>query len=168
MSRLTWRTLGLTGCVILCSLVGLGCAHAAQRQAQPGQRGKHRVDSRIVLTPAQPTPSAETCKLETVYFGVDSTLIDERARESVLAAVTCFTRNGMPALLVITGATDPRGTEEYNLALGQRRAAAVQNLLVILGVAPARISIGSVGEELATGHDEDGWRIDRRAMAATQ
>jgi outer membrane protein OmpA-like peptidoglycan-associated protein len=168
MSRLLCRDPALVGFMVVCSLPGLGCAHSTQRHtAQVARLEEHRVESRIVLTP-QPNPTDRTCNLETVYFDVGSALLDERAKQNVLDAVTCFTRTGMPTQLVITGATDPRGTEEYNLALGHRRAAAVQNLLMILGIAPVRISISSVGEEHAAGHDEEGWRLDRRALAASQ
>jgi outer membrane protein OmpA-like peptidoglycan-associated protein len=167
MSRLHSNALVLVGFIVIGSPVALGCAHSSQRHTvQSSRPDAHGIERRIVLTPAQPRGKGQTCRLETVFFDVDSALLDDRAKQTALDAVTCFTHNGMPSQLVITGATDPRGTEEYNLALGQRRAAAVQNLLVILGVAPVRISIGSVGEELATGYDEASWRLDRRALAA--
>jgi peptidoglycan-associated lipoprotein len=156
-------------CSLVCMLVLLGCSRSVRPQAPDrALSGEQRVDGRIVLTPARPNADGQTCGLGTVYFDVDTALMDERAKETVLAAVSCFVRHGMPAELTITGGTDPRGTEEYNLALGQRRAAAVQGLLVLLGVSSTRISISSAGEELATGRDEDGWRLDRSAVAVTR
>jgi len=61
----------------------------------------------------------------------------------------------------LTGTCDPRGTEEYNLALGERRAQSAQQYLKSLGVT-GEITVSSMGEELATGTDESGWARDRR------
>jgi peptidoglycan-associated lipoprotein len=65
----------------------------------------------------------------------------------------------------IEGHCDERGTEEYNLALGERRAKVVMNYLTSLGVPPGRISTISYGEERpsASGHDEKAWAKNRRA-----
>ena len=71
-----------------------------------------------------------------------------------------------PGLYVeIQGHCDERGTTEYNLALGERRALAVKRFLVDLGIIPSRMSIISYGEEkpLALGHDETAWAKNRRA-----
>ena len=59
--------------------------------------------------------------------------------------------------------TDPRGTEEYNLALGDRRARMAANYLIALGARADRVDVRSVGEEQASGTDEAGWARDRRA-----
>jgi peptidoglycan-associated lipoprotein len=64
------------------------------------------------------------------------------------------------------GVTDPRGTEEYNIALGDRRAQAVRAYLVSLGIEQARIAVTSVGEEMAQGSDESGWAQDRSVSAS--
>jgi peptidoglycan-associated lipoprotein len=58
--------------------------------------------------------------------------------------------------------TDPRGTEEYNLALGERRAQAVTRYLSALGV-ESSLKARSVGEEMAAGDEDQGWARDRRA-----
>jgi peptidoglycan-associated lipoprotein len=71
----------------------------------------------------------------------------------------------MPARILLTGAADPRGSEEYNLALGERRARSVERFLVTMGVAHERISLHSVGEENATGTDEGSWSLDRHVVA---
>ncbi len=62
---------------------------------------------------------------------------------------------------MLTGACDPRGTEEYNIALGERRASAVREYMRSLGLNSSRVSITSVGEEMATGTDEASWAQDR-------
>ena len=61
----------------------------------------------------------------------------------------------------VTGLTDPRGTEEYNLALGDRRAQSAKKYLESLGLR-RQLSSSSMGEELATGSDEGSWSRDRR------
>jgi len=64
----------------------------------------------------------------------------------------------------IQGNCDERGTNEYNLALGEKRAKAAKDYLVMLGVSPERISVVSLGEErpLALGHNETAWAQNRR------
>ena len=66
--------------------------------------------------------------------------------------------------MVVEGYCDERGTVEYNLALGERRARAAYDYLVILGVAPDRLSIVSFGEEnpLESGQSEQAWAKNRR------
>ena len=64
--------------------------------------------------------------------------------------------------LKLVGRADPRGTEEYNLGLGQRRAHSVGEYLEHLGVGQRQIAESTRGSVDATGHDEDGWRLDRR------
>jgi peptidoglycan-associated lipoprotein len=96
-----------------------------------------------------------------LYFGYDDSVLDQPSKDAITAAVECYRRNGAPANLRLTGATDPRGTEEYNLALGERRAQSVRSYLVSLGVDGAKIQVSSVGQEMATGDDEEGWRRDR-------
>lgn len=69
------------------------------------------------------------------------------------------------ARILIEGHCDERGTREYNLALGARRANSARDFLVSLGVAPTRIETVSYGEELpaAEGHNERAWALNRRA-----
>jgi peptidoglycan-associated lipoprotein len=67
---------------------------------------------------------------------------------------------------VIEGHCDERGTVEYNMALGQRRAAAVKKFLVSHGISPKRVEIVSFGKErpVAMGHDETAWAENRRSV----
>ena len=68
------------------------------------------------------------------------------------------------ARLMVDGHTDERGTEEYNRALGERRALAVREYLIRYGVAPDRVFTRSFGEDQPAdpGHNEDAWRKNRR------
>lgn len=66
--------------------------------------------------------------------------------------------------MLIQGNTDERGTSEYNLALGQKRAEAVRRAMGLLGVADSQMEAVSLGKEkpMATGHDEAAWAQNRR------
>jgi peptidoglycan-associated lipoprotein len=64
--------------------------------------------------------------------------------------------------LHLTGRADPRGENDYNMALGSSRAASVGSYLAALGVARLQIVQTSRGKLDATGHDETSWRLDRR------
>lgn len=121
----------------------------------------------VTLTPENSDPTAEACSLSRVYFGFDADELDSASRAAIQQAVDCYRTRGVPARLHLTGATDPRGTEEYNIALGDRRAQAVRAYLVSLGIEQARIAVTSVGEEMAQGTDESGWAQDR-AVSATE
>jgi peptidoglycan-associated lipoprotein len=112
-------------------------------------------------------PVEEPCVIETVYFAFDSSELDSSARAAIEAAVECYRGSPDPGLnILLTGACDPRGTEEYNIALGERRAQAVRSYMTSLGMDSSRISVTSVGEEMATGTDEAGWARDRNVTGS--
>lgn len=102
-----------------------------------------------------------TCELQPVYFDFDADQLDGAARAAAQNNVTCMKQRGVTALQ-LTGHCDPRGTEEYNLALGDRRARAVLDYFKSLGVATENLSSTSMGEEMASGTDEASWGRDRR------
>lgn len=84
---------------------------------------------------------------------------------SIIEAHSKYLKAQPNVKLLIQGNTDERGSREYNLALGQKRADAVKNNLKLLGVAEGQIESVSLGEEKpkATGHDEAAWAENRRA-----
>ena len=103
----------------------------------------------------------------TVYFDFDRFDIKPEFREAVLAHAAYLTKNPN-ATVKIEGHCDERGTREYNIALGDRRATAVRQLLKLQGVTDKQIATISFGEErpVALGHDEDSWWQNRRAVFA--
>ncbi len=103
------------------------------------------------------------CRALTVHFGFDSSVLDAESRSSIETAAACL-RNTTDFVRV-EGHCDDRGTTEYNLALGQRRADAVSRYLLGLGVAPSRVQAVSFGEErpVATGTGDAAWSENRRA-----
>jgi peptidoglycan-associated lipoprotein len=109
--------------------------------------------------PPEPTPTA--CSLSTVYFAYDSSELDGSARNTLESNASCINERDI-ASVTLVGHCDPRGTEEYNLALGERRAQSVEGYLERLGVDGSRLSTRSMGEEMARGTDESSWARDRR------
>ena len=102
----------------------------------------------------------------TIYFDTDRYNIDSQDAAALQAQAQYFAR--YPAVtFTIEGHADERGTREYNLALGERRANAAKNFLVSLGVDPGRIAVVSYGKErpVALGSDETSWARNRRAAS---
>ncbi len=99
-----------------------------------------------------------------VYFEYDSSALLPEA-QSVLMEKSEWLRNNPQADIVIEGHTDERGTVEYNLALGDRRAESVRTFIMELGVDTSRIRTVSYGEErpVDPGGDESAWARNRRA-----
>jgi peptidoglycan-associated lipoprotein len=102
-----------------------------------------------------------------VYFDYDSAQVNPAERAKI-EAVAEYLRANPSISLAVEGHCDERGSNEYNLALGERRALAVRAYLVGLGIEAARIQTKSMGEEqpVALGHDEASWSQNRRAAFA--
>jgi len=100
-----------------------------------------------------------------VFFGYDSYELTPDAQGTLERQAT-WLKTYPGVTIVVEGHCDERGTREYNLALGERRAAAVANYLVALGVDPNRIQTISYGKErpAVDGHDETAWSQNRRGV----
>jgi peptidoglycan-associated lipoprotein len=98
-----------------------------------------------------------------VYFEFDSNAVKDEYRGLVQAHAK-YMVDKRDTSIRIEGNCDERGSREYNLALGQRRAEAVKKVMTVLGVQEGRIETVSFGEEkpVATGHDEAAWAKNRR------
>lgn len=98
-----------------------------------------------------------------IYFEFDSSLIREEF-VAVLSEHATFLSNNPQVKVILEGHTDKRGSREYNIALGERRAQAVEKLLLLQGVSAAQIQIISFGEErpVAMGDDEASYGQNRR------
>lgn len=97
------------------------------------------------------------------YFDLNSSELTDSDRES-LAYHAKFLLSYPNVSVVLEGHADERGSREYNLALGERRAKAIERILTLEGVPKEQIQVISFGEErpAAMGHDEDAWRLNRR------
>jgi peptidoglycan-associated lipoprotein len=107
---------------------------------------------------------ASVAGLQRIHFAFDQHTLSDQARET-LAGNAAWMKANPGARVVIEGHCDERGSDEYNLALGERRALAAQSYLISLGIAGNRLSTISYGEErpLAPGRDEEAWAQNRRA-----
>lgn len=101
--------------------------------------------------------------LKPVFFDYDKADLRSDARD-VLAANAAWLKSHPTIAFTIEGHCDERGTAQYNLALGDRRANSAKEYLVSLGVDAGRVKTVSYGKErpFATGHDEDSWAKNRR------
>jgi peptidoglycan-associated lipoprotein len=100
------------------------------------------------------------CDIEPVFFEFDSSEVTSDMRERIAMNQECLTERG--GRVTLEGHCDPRGTTEYNMALGERRSRVVHKILKSMGTDPGDLRVVSKGEEEATGHDETGWSKDRR------
>jgi peptidoglycan-associated lipoprotein len=119
-------------------------------------------------TPAPPAeePRPAALELGTVYFDFDSAALRSDATDALKKNAATM-RGEADAVATLEGHCDERGSEEYNLALGERRAEAVRSYLVDLGIPASRLRVVSFGEAkpAVMGHDESAWKWNRRVDA---
>ena len=110
------------------------------------------------------TDPASPLSKRSVYFDFDSNAVKDEYR-GLVTAHSRYLADKRDSRIRIEGNCDERGSREYNLALGQRRAEAVKKVMTVLGVSDGRIETTSYGEEKpqAMGHDEASWAQNRRA-----
>lgn len=154
---------------VLVSFVALGCSKdGAEDDAALGLGsgiGSSEFDSgtsgRSSDTYAEPEKVRE---LATIYFDFDSSTIRADARATLQANTGAIQGTREWRTVVIEGHTDERGTEEYNLALGEQRAHATRQYPEDLGVPSSRLQVVSFGESAPAvqGSDESAWRWNRR------
>jgi len=164
-------------------LVGLvaGCATTTKEQegaaVEDRKPGAGEAVDRPAVKPAESKPLTEKpfaggplkdpnniLSKRSVYFEFDSSLVKDEYRPMV-AAHARYLQQHNAAKMRIEGNTDERGSREYNLALGQRRADSVRQMMLLLGARSVQIETVSFGEEKprAAGHDEAAWAENRRA-----
>ncbi len=138
----------------------------APGNARPVSSGSGLVKASNPNPAMRPAPSEfrATDALKDIHFDFDRYAI-RPADRSVLDANAAWMKANPKTLVLIEGHADERGTDEYNQALGDRRAKATQNYLVAHGIAAGRISTISYGEErpLCTEHNDGCWARNRRS-----
>lgn len=135
---------------------GEGQRGAASESTTPGQSSLDQ------LREGKTTPAASP--LKEIFFSFDRYDLEGEARETLKVNADWLKRNPA-ARIEIEGHCDERGTNEYNLALGAKRAQAAKDYLVTLGIATERLSTISYGEEIPVCREqnENCWRQNRRA-----
>jgi peptidoglycan-associated lipoprotein len=117
------------------------------------------------ITPGSDADFRRSVSSNTVLFGLDQSDIDAEAR-AILDSQATWLQRFPQVRATVEGHADERGTREYNLALGDRRANAAKNYLVARGIDPSRLTTISYGKErpVALGSDEASWAQNRRSV----
>lgn len=161
--------------LLLAGALGLaGCAKKAPAELPPPPAPTTAVETPAPATVSGPTPGSQADFVaammgqDTIYFDTDKYNIDA-ADVAALTTQAQWLMKYPGKKATIEGHADERGTREYNLALGERRATAAKNYLVSLGVDAARLTTVSYGKErpVALGSDEESWAKNRRAVTVT-
>ncbi|MGE0525807.1 MAG: peptidoglycan-associated lipoprotein Pal [Bdellovibrionales bacterium] len=156
--------------VLLASLaLTVSCGSKKKTESAPvgGTEGgtmDPNVSSQAMSFDAAGSDSGKIQGLQSVHFDYDSSTLTTEARRQ-LAENAEWIKSNANATIQIEGHTDSRGSVEYNLALGERRAKSVKSYLSSLGIDSKRMTIISYGEEkpIATGDSEDAYQKNRRA-----
>ncbi len=167
------RKLGTLVTVMGLSLaLGTGCSRPKKADADgadsaagaAGQDSTPQIADKDISTDPMGSDSGKINGLATVFFEYDKAALTSDARQKLAANAAWIKGNGNYTIQ-IEGHTDERGSVEYNLALGERRAKSVKSYLEGLGVASNRMTIISYGEEkpLVSGDSESAWSKNRRA-----
>lgn len=167
MTKLTSKLPALL--LVSASLSLAACASKAPKELPPQPTSTTTMPSE----PAGPVPGSQGDFLasvlsDTVNFDTDRYNIDTES-QGILQSQAQWLARYPQKMITIEGHADERGTRDYNIALGERRANAAKNYLVSVGVDASRISVVSYGKErpIALGSDEASWARNRRAVTVT-
>lgn len=165
MSRNLW--FGMLVVVLVCALSTTGCRRKPKTSASgadniggiSGQNSELGLSSRL---PGEMDVRSE--KFASALFDYDSAQVKESERAKI-DAVADFLKKTAKTGVLVEGNCDERGSAEYNMSLGERRALAVRAYLVGLGIDGAIVQTKSNGKEkpVNMGHDESAWSLNRRA-----
>ena len=158
--------LGLLALAVVAMIIAScgGPKKAIEEAPPPSTKPVETPQPHDTTTPPPPAaPKLQESQLQTVYFDFDKYNLRPDAKASLDADYQLLTQF-QDAIVKIEGHCDERGTVEYNMSLGEKRARAVMDYLVGRGIPANRLSIISYGKErpVAMGHDEVSWQKNRR------
>ena len=160
---------------LLLSVALIACSKKPPKELPPapGGTGQEVTDNTGLDNTGAPVPGSQadfvaSVASDTIYFDTDRYNVDS-ADAATLQSQAQWLARYPAARVTIEGHADERGTRDYNLALGERRANAAKIYLVGLGVGAERITTVSYGKErpVALGSDESSWARNRRAVTVT-
>jgi peptidoglycan-associated lipoprotein len=142
-------------------------AEATQPPAEPARTEVALQETRV--TAVETAPTVEPVVLDSIYFDFDSAILRNDAQTTLLSDRE-YIQPDAALKIRVEGNCDERGSREYNLALGDRRAQSVKGRLVMLGVPESQLETVSYGKEKprALGHSEAAWAQNRRVDFAVQ
>ncbi len=162
-----------TSLMIAASILALGaCAKKPPKELPPApveSTGPVTTETATgAVVPGSQEDFVATVSSDRIFFDTDSSDVDG-PDQATLQSQAVWLGKYPDKRITIEGHADERGTRDYNLALGERRANATKNALVALGVSTARITTVSYGKEQpdATGSDEESYARNRRAVTVT-
>ncbi len=156
-----------------CSTTSEDAGGASVENRQPGA-GSDAQKPRVATVDLTKTPSGSSLSAlkdpnnilskRSIYYDLDKFDVRDEYRPLVEAHAK-YLRDNPSAKMLVQGNTDERGSREYNVALGQRRADGVKKMLMLLGAKEAQVESVSLGEEKpkSDGHDEKAWSQNRRS-----
>jgi peptidoglycan-associated lipoprotein len=166
--RMERRSIALvaTGAAFVLMLGSAGCQQTAPGTAErdAGTDSGSGRDFRTDTGEIETVETVELTELKTIYFDYDKSAIRPDQRANLQADFEAIRSQEALGVVTLQGNCDERGSEEYNLALGERRAASAKKYLVDLGISASRLKTVSFGESKAAvaGHDESAWKWNRR------
>ena len=157
--------------ITMSSALALGACKKEPPKVIPDPPQRTETPTPTAVTPQGPRPGTQShfasamAGADTIYFDTDQYNIDSQDAAALRRQAEYLTQYPS-AGATVEGHADERGTRDYNLALGERRANAAKNYLVSLGVAASRLRTVSYGEERPadTGSNEAAWAKNRRAV----
>ncbi len=155
------RSIALVVTAALALVLGsVGCQQTAPAPTDTSAREEFPKDTGEVET----VETVELRELSTIYFDYDKSTIRGDQRENLQEDAKAIQEQPGLGVVTLRGNCDERGSEEYNLALGERRAASAKKYLVDLGIPASRLRTVSFGElkSAIAGHDESAWKWNRR------
>jgi peptidoglycan-associated lipoprotein len=163
--RMKRRSIALAVTVAALALVlsAAGCQQTAP-VTEDTDTGGATTDFKPDTGDIETVETVELAELKTVYFDYDKAAIRADQRGNLQADADSISAQKALGVVTLQGNCDERGSEEYNLALGERRAASVKKYLVDLGIPSSRLRTVSFGESkpAVPGHDESAWKWNRR------
>jgi peptidoglycan-associated lipoprotein len=159
--------LTLLATAALISFMVVGCAKKpkVEPMTQPGTTETKPPETPVdrPTEPGEKVESGSSSRFSAIYFDFDRYNLREDAKADLKKNIAVMQQDE-DLKITIEGHCDERGTVEYNLALGERRAKSARDYMVSMGVKANRISTISYGKErpIAFGHDEDAWAKNRR------
>lgn len=146
------------------SMALTGCGSSSKSSSADSSMSADSSNEGLDLELNGDSDSSKAGGLRTVFFAYDSSSLSGDAR-TTLESNVAFLKNNPSVEVQVEGHCDERGGVQYNLALGERRAKAVRDYMVAMGVSGSRVTTISFGKErpLAFGHDDSAWSQNRRA-----
>jgi peptidoglycan-associated lipoprotein len=149
---------------VMAMVFAIGCGHGKPPVVVEPPPPPVAPETTAVVTPPPVEPPPAPLELTTIHFDFDKFNLRPDARDIMAQNADGLSKHAA-AVIKIEGHCDERGSEAYNMALGEKRATAARDYLVNYGVNKDKISVISYGKSrpVDTGHDENAWAKNRRA-----